>query len=210
MAPNKFGMFRVVEYSARWHREAMAEVNRATSVDTERSTWPCLLKQPVELAPGCFAVSLGNADVLAEEGRQMQHCVGGYWRHCFLGTSHIVSLRDANGKSLSTLEISLAQDGSNRCEIVQHRAHHNKTPASHLRALEGRLKALIHQQADFKALSQWRENAAKLDSLLRVGELHALSRGYDDNRLGRLAAVLGRDRLSALFEAQESRGKLAK
>ncbi len=200
-APRKFGMFRIVEYSARWHREALAEISLAGSVDTERSIWPCLLKQPVELTPGCFAVSLGNADALAEEGRHMQHCVGGYWRHCFLGNSHIISLRDATGKPLSTLEFSVAQDGSNRCEIVQHRSRHNKTPESHLRALEGRLKSVIHQQADFKALSQWRENAAKLDSLLRVGELHSLSRGYDENRLRRLTAVLGGDRLSALFGA---------
>jgi hypothetical protein len=206
LAPNKFGMFRLVEYSARWHREALAEVNRR-SLDTERSTWPCLLKQSVELAPGCFAVSLGNADALAEEGRQMKHCVGGYWRHCFLGSSHIVSLRDATGKPLSTIEFSVAQDGSNQCEIVQHRARQNKTPEVHLRKLEGRLKAIIQQEADFKALSQWREKAAKLDSLLRVGELHSLSRGYDESRLGRLAAVLGQDRLSALFGAHDPSGK---
>lgn len=208
LAPNKFGMFRIVEYSARWHRDALAEVNRR-SLDTERSTWPCLLKQPVELAPGCFAVSLGNADALAEEGRQMKHCVGGYWRHCFLGSSHIVSLRDATGKPLSTLEFSVAQDGTNSCEIVQHRARANRTPEPHLRALEGRLKALIHQQADFKGLSQWRKDAAKLDTLLRVGELQSLSRGYDENRLSRLAAVLGRDRLSALFGLPEASGAFA-
>lgn len=208
LAPNKFGMFRIVEYSARWHREALAGVNLRGSADTERSTWPCLLKQPLELAPGCFAVSLGNADALAAEGRQMQHCVGGYWRNCFLGNSHIVSLRNADGEPLSTLEFSVAQDGSNRCEIVQHRARQNKTPVSQLRALEGRLKTLIQQQADFKALSKWREDAAKLDNLLRAGELQALIRGYDENRLARLAAVLGRERLSALFGAQESSGKM--
>jgi hypothetical protein len=79
---------------------------------------------------------------------------------------------------------------------------------SQLRALEGRLKTLIQQQADFKALSKWREDAAKLDNLLRAGELQALIRGYDENRLARLAAVLGRERLSALFGAQESSGKM--
>lgn len=209
LAPNKFGMFRIVEYSARWHREALAEVSRAASIDTERSTWPCLLKQPVELAPECFAVSLGNADVLAEEGHQMQHCVAGYWRNCFLGNSHIISLRDAAGKPLSTLEISVARDGSNRCEIVQHRARQNKTPASHLRSLEGRLMALIRREADFKGLAQWREKAVKLDSLLRAAELRSISRGYDENRLTRLAAVLGSDRLSALFGAQDLSGKSA-
>ncbi len=139
----------------------------------------------------------------------MQHCVAGYWRNCFLGKSHIISLRDSAGKPLSTLEISVAQDGSDRCEIVQHRARQNKTPVSHLRSLEGRLMALIRREADFKGLAQWREKAAKLDSLLRAAELRSISRGYDENRLTRLAAVLGSDRLSALFGAQDLSGKSA-
>jgi hypothetical protein len=202
-APNKFGMFRLVEYSVRWHRDALTEAGFSSSVESQRSTWPCLLSQPVELAPGFIAVSLGNADALTEEGRRMKHCVGSYWRHCFLGNSHIISLRDAGGNPLSTLEISVPQNGSNKCEIVQHRAKQNKTPAAELRALEGRLKAVLNRQSDFKALSRWRENAAKLDGLLRVGELHALSRGYDKSRLKRLAAVLGGDRLSDLFKTQD-------
>ena len=198
-APNKFGMFRIVEFSVRWHRLAFTEAGFSGNADTRRSTWPCLLSQPVQMAPGIFAVPLGNADSLAEEGRRMQHCVGSYWRNCFLGNSHIISLRDAEGKSLSTLELSVNQKESHRCEIVQHRAPKNKTPATELRALEGGLKALINKQADFGALSRWRKNATKLEGLLRVGELHSLSRGYDQERLARLATVIGRDRLLELF-----------
>ena len=134
----------------------------------------------------------------------MQHCVGSYWRNCFLGHSHIISLRDGAGNPLSTLELSVNQKGPHRCEIVQHRALKNKTPATELRALEGSLKTLINQQTDFGALSRWRENAAKLEGLLRVGELHAMSRGYGEARLERLAEVIGRDRLLELFDAQET------
>jgi hypothetical protein len=61
------------------------------------------------------------------------------------------------------------------------------------------LKALINKQADFGALSRWRKNATKLEGLPRVGELHALSRGYSEERLARLATVIGRDRLLELF-----------
>lgn len=202
-APNKFGMSRLVEYSVRWHRDALAEAGFSGSVDTQRNSWPCLLEKPEEIAPGRFAVSLGNANALAKEGSRMQHCVGGYWRHCFLGNSHIISLRDAAGNSLSTLEISVNRKDANRCEIVQHRARQNKTPAPELRALEERLKTLINQKTDFKALSLWRENAARLESFLRVGELNSLSRGYDENRLKRLSAILGKDRLSELFDTRE-------
>jgi hypothetical protein len=203
-APNKFGMFRIIEYSVRWHRSAFTEAGFSGCVDANRSTWPCLLSQPVQLAPGLFAVPLGNTDALAEEGRRMQHCVGSYWRNCFLGHSHIISLRDAAGNPLSTIELSVNQKGPHRCEIVQHRAPKNKTPATELRALEGRLKTLINQQTDFVALSRWREKAAKLEALLRVGELHAMSRGYGEASLARLAAVIGRDRLLELFDAQET------
>ena len=203
-APNKFGMFRIVEFSVRWHRLAFTEAGFSGSADTRRSTWPCLLSQPVQLVPGIFAVPLGNAEALAEEGRRMEHCVGGYWRHCFLGNSHIISLRDAAGRSLSTLELSVNQKEARRCEIVQHKAPKNRTPATELRALEGRLKVLIHEQTDFGALARWRENAAKLEGFLRVGEMHSLSQGYGEDRLARLATVLGRDRLLELFDAQKT------
>lgn len=198
-APNKFGMFRIVDFSVRWHRLAFTEAGFSGNADTQRSIWPCLLSQPAQMAQGIFAVPLGNADALAEEGRRMQHCVGSYWRNCFLGNSHIISLRNAEGKSLSTLELSVNEKEPHRCEIVQHRAPKNKTPATELRALEGGLKALINKQADFAALSRWRKNAAKLEGLLRVGELHSLSRGYGEERLARLATVIGRDRLLELF-----------
>jgi hypothetical protein len=139
-------------------------------------------------------VSLGNAAELAEEGRRMQHCVGSYWRHCFLGESHIVSLRKPNGESLSTLEIRIPANGTRQCNIAQHRAQRNQNPASELLKVESSLCAKVLQLADLKALNKWRQGAAKIN---------ATTRRYDFNeeRFQRLAGVLGRKRLLGLFGA---------
>lgn len=199
-APKTLGMFRILECSVRWHRSIWEDAGLPLSIDTKRNVWPCLFEQPVELSPNVYAVSLGNADALALEGRHLGHCVGNYWMRCFLGDSHIISLRDSNGDSLSTLEIQIAKDDSCRCEIIQHRGKQNQTPDQALRALEGRLKALIISQADFKELAKWRKGAAKIEGIFGANRSHSLSKGYDERRFERLAAVLGRDRLLGLFK----------
>ncbi|NBV87279.1 MAG: hypothetical protein EBS01_13695, partial [Verrucomicrobia bacterium] len=198
-APSKFGVFRIVEYSIRWHRAVWTHAGLPESVDINRSVWPSLLAQPVELGANVYAVTLANAQALTEEGRRMQHCVGGYWHDCFLGNSHIISLRDSSGQSLSTLQVSLPKDGTRKCEIIQHRAHRNKTPGYALRSLEGKLKALIVAQADFSALARWRKSAEIIDDNLADGEIDALTREYDEERFERLATIIGRDRLIGLF-----------
>lgn len=192
-APETLGMFRIVEASVRWHRTVWLDAGLPDDADTRRSTWPRLLPQTVALGKGIEAVALGNAAELAEEGRRMQHCVGSYWRHCFLGASHIVSLRNPNGDSLSTLEIRLPGNGSRQCQIVQHRAHRNQSPAQELLNLEGRLCSLVIQLADFKALEKWRRGAEKIDSSYH-------SYDFSEERFERVAEVLGRKRLEGLFE----------
>jgi hypothetical protein len=191
-APQALGMFRLLEASVRWHRILWTEAGLPEDSDTRRTTWPCLLPQPLALADGITAVSLGNAAELAEEGRRMQHCVGSYWRHCFLGGSHIVSLRDRQGDSLSTLEIRLPENGTRNCNIVQHRAYRNQTPSKNLLALEGRICAEVMQRADFKGLAKWRQGAEKIDASFG-------SYDFSETRMERLAGVLGLSRLKGLF-----------
>lgn len=192
-APETLGMFRIVEASVRWHRTLWAEAGLPEDTDTRRAGWPRLLPQAVTLGEGIEAASLGNATELAEEGLRMQHCVGSYWRHCFLGESHIVSLRNRNGDSLSTIEIRLPGNGARQCHIVQHRAERNQTPARALLAIENRLCATVMQQADFKALGKWRQSAAKIDATFNRYD-------FSEERFERLAGVLGRKRLVGLFE----------
>ncbi len=194
-APEALGMFRLLEASVRWHRVLWTEAGLPEDSDTRRTTWPCLVPQPLALADGIMAVSLGNAAELAEEGRRMQHCVGSYWRHCFLGGSHIVSLRDRQGDSLSTLEIRLPENGTRNCNIVQHRAYRNQTPSKNLLALEGRICAEVMLRADFKGLAKWRQGAEKIDASFGAYD-------FSEARMERLAGVLGRNRILALFQSQ--------
>ncbi|GAB1394888.1 hypothetical protein MASR1M60_30520 [Rhodocyclaceae bacterium] len=193
-APESLGMFRLLEASVRWHRVLWTEAGLPEDSDTRRTAWPCLLPQPLALGDGIMAVSLGNAAELAEEGRRLQHCVGSYWRHCFFGGSHIVSLRDQRGDSLSTLEIRLPENGTRNCTIVQHRAYRNQTPPRNLLALEGRLCAEVMQRADFKGLTKWRQGAEKIDASFG-------SYDFSEARMERLAGVLGRNRILALFQS---------
>lgn len=192
-APETLGMFRIVEASVRWHRTLWAEAGLPEDTNTRRAGWPRLLPQAVTLGEGIEAVSLGNATELAEEGLRMQHCVGSYWRHCFLGESHIVSLRNPNGDSLSTIEIRLPGNGARQCQIVQHRAERNQTPPGALLSMESRLCAKVLQLADFKALNKWRQSAAKIDASFS-------SHDFSEERFERLSGVLGRKRLVGLFE----------
>jgi len=199
-APEKLGMFRILEASVRWHRALWTDAGLPEDADTRRTVWPRLLPQPVALGEGIEAVALGSAEQLALEGRRMQHCVGGYWQVCFRGESHIVSLRDASGHSLSTLEIRVPPNGLRHCEVYQHRGLRNQTPDKALLALESRLCALVMQLADFKALAEWRKNAVKLDD--------SFERRYDfsEERFERLAGVLGRKRLVELCGGEVADG----
>jgi hypothetical protein len=193
-APESLGLFRIVEASIRWHRALWVEAGLPDDdIDTQRASWPLLLPQAVTLGKGIEAVSLGNATELAEEGQRMQHCVGSYWRHCFLGESHIISLRNSNGDSLSTIEIRLPGNGARQCNIVQHRAQRNQNPARELLSLESYLCAKVLQLSDFKALNKWRQGAAKIDAAFNRYD-------FSEERFERLAGVLGRKRLVGLFE----------
>ncbi len=199
-APEQLGMFRLLEGSVRWHRAVWTEAGLPEEADPRRTSWPPLLPQPVVLGEGITALALDTAQALAIEGRCLQHCVGSYWQSCFRGESHIVSLRDASGQSLSTLELRIPNSDHRQCEIVQHRAARNRTPDPALRALESRLCAQVTQLADFKALAKWQQSAVKLDDSLTALEINALG-SSDEHRFERLATIIGRDRLLGLFGA---------
>ena len=198
-AAEMLGMFRLVEASVRWHRALWTEAGFLDSTDGRRSFWPQLFTQPVTLDSGIEAISLHSAEALALEGRRLRHCVGSYWRHCFVGNSHIVSLRDTAGHSLSTLELRIPGNGAKRCEVVQHRAAGNQAPEKSLRALESRLCEHVMAFADFKALAEWRHSAKKLDTSLSEAETDTLSGNFSEKRFDRLFDVLGRNRLLGLF-----------
>lgn len=122
---------RVLVLSRAWH----ALVERLTSTadrDGERGTealrWPLVLRQPWT-TDGLLVTELGTARSLLEEGRAMQHCIGGYAEDCASGDSLVFSVRDADGNRLSTLELHLT-DGGRQLVGGQHRSVGNVAPSS--------------------------------------------------------------------------------
>lgn len=93
--------------SRRW----LKEVNEIT-VELRRGKvgleWNALF-DPVVLSNGMRAVCLTSTAQLVDEGNALQHCVGlgGYDRGCATGAKQIISIRDANNRSLATLELSI-------------------------------------------------------------------------------------------------------
>jgi hypothetical protein len=200
--PTAFGLFRIIEWSARWHRRLLDDAGLEDRKDLYTSCWPLLLPKPVSLGEGVQAVSLGTASDLAEEGNRMRHCVGSYLPRCFIGECHIVSLRNASGRSLSTIEITLETDGQRNCRIVQHRTDFNRTPNETLRSLEGNLIGFIRRNADFKALAIWRKKTtAAYGPLVHWGRA-----AFGPKSLAQVADVMGESRLRQLFEPATRRG----
>jgi hypothetical protein len=199
-APQTFGMFRLVEWSARWHRMMWDYAGLSDRRDEELDRWPLLLPQRVQLSTAVQAVSLGTPRALAEEGQRMQHCVGGYSIPCFLGESHIISLRDSDDRSLSTLEIRLDKYNVREMQIVQHKSYQNRSPERFLTSLENNLLSAIQRNADFKALAARQRKAGKVYKLLKSRD-GLLGEEFGQQAVDRISAAMGQDRLMRLFQS---------
>lgn len=79
----------------------------------------------------CKLSALCSQSALAEEGERLAHCVATYETYCLLGNSHLVSIRDSRGNSLSTAEFTLTEDATGRIRplCVNHAGPENE-PAS--------------------------------------------------------------------------------
>ena len=198
-APQTFGMFRIVEWSARWHRMVWEDAGVSDKTNKQSDIWPLLLPQRVQLSSTIQAVSLGNSHALTMEGKRMQHCVGSYANLCFLGECHIISLRDSNDRPVSTLEITTDKYNERDLKIVQHKAQGNRTPAPSLISLESNLLLAIQRNADFKALAERRKNTAKIHQLLQ-SKYCLVNRQFGQAGVDRVSAAMGQDRLLRLFQ----------
>lgn len=143
----RYSLAAIICQSERWHQQLNHEELDIRDLPTEPSNlsdWPPLLPQGFDVNQHQL-ISLISADQLSEEGFRLEHCVGGYSDACLLGDSHIVSVRNAAGDSLSTVEITLVQ-GSDQIwfpEVVQHRARNNEAPSKASKvALAGALEHL--------------------------------------------------------------------
>ena len=199
-ATQTFGMFRLVEWSARWHRMLWDDAGVSDPIDNQLDKWPLLLPERVQLDSSVSAVSLGTTHALALEGQRMQHCVGGYSISCFLGESHIISMRDSDDRSLSTLEITTDKYNDRYFKIIQHKGHGNRTPDLFLISLESNFLSIIQRNADFKALAEWRKKAEKIYNILRPKD-RLMVQKFGQPGVDRVSAAMGQDRLMRLFQS---------
>ena len=97
-----------------------------------RPGWPELCA-PWRSECGHFEiVALSSATDLVEEGRLLEHCVGGYYDICRRGDTQILSLRE-DGRRVATVEIKLGSEiDAPTLYVGQFQARRNTPPARHL------------------------------------------------------------------------------
>lgn len=115
-----------------WHRRVASLSALRHERMVESPGWPTLS------APWCSScgrydiVVLSSAVDLVEEGRILDHCVGGYYDICRRGDTQILSLRE-DGKRVAAVELKLGSDlTAPTLEVGQFKAYRNATPPGHL------------------------------------------------------------------------------
>lgn len=115
-----------------WHRRVASLSALRHERRVERPGWPALCA-PWQSECGRYEiVVLASAEDLVEEGRILDHCVGGYYDICRHGDTQILSLRE-DGKRVATVELKLAPDlKALVLEVGQFKSHRNSRPPVHL------------------------------------------------------------------------------
>lgn len=130
----RYSLAELIRQSLKWHDEIVRigqqyERSHEPREESELTSWPSLLTEPIK-SGDLNAVALTCTDDLAGEGARLRHCVVSYADKCMTGESHIVSIRNAAGASLSTAEIVLESDeqGGWQACVRQHYGMKNATP----------------------------------------------------------------------------------
>lgn len=133
-----------LDLTARWRDGGGYAVAAALArLDRDRDARIRWLSPPPPPIEGFTVTPLTTASALHAEGADMEHCVGGYLRHCLKTEvpSHLYGLADADGRR-STLEIKERKDGF---AIAQHQARKNHAPPpAHHAAARHFAEALRH------------------------------------------------------------------
>lgn len=119
-----------------WHR-AVVQASAVPNGFESRFCWPAGF-EPFHLQCGdLHLVELTTAAQLAAEGIALKHCVGTYAAACAQARSRILSVRDAGGQPVSTIEVN--DEG----RVVQHRGHRNGAPPREAIALQAEFEAAL-------------------------------------------------------------------
>ena len=139
----RYSAMELIRQSERWHREISraAAVALTAEASATMEEWPALPGLPMRVGK-LTVFSLTSTLQLQLEGTRLNHCVSAFVRSCMYGESHIVSIRDADGDSLSTGEISIDADERGKLvpSLIQHQSHSNYEPSSEC---EGALASVL-------------------------------------------------------------------
>ncbi len=109
---------QILEFSKHWH-QALQQTKSNGSKDFGKESWSLLFGEDkkeinvtLEGMEGWKLVTRNNSGELKTEGSDLNHCVGGYAGRCLKENSHIISVVNPEGNSVSTIEIET--DYSNR------------------------------------------------------------------------------------------------
>lgn len=185
----------ICELSSLWHEpRRAAQLNKAKTFsdnDWEPLFFPSFSYEYQRRT--VTAVSLTASSELKKEGTDLSHCVGGYTYECLKRKSHIISLRDETGKSLSTLELRLrpgkGKEGNPRIinikgnvehhlKLKQHHGEKNQTPPPLCKEIEGRLFEDMREGRIAIDLSRLEKNRKERKQILKEQKDIVLI-GYD-------------------------------
>lgn len=144
---------QIAMLSKRWHEPGrLAQLNKAKSLLEDR--WEPLFSTPLDyrakIGQVIQVVPLTSSEELKEEGKRLEHCLGGYANDCIRNNTHILSLRDEEGNSLSTIELNLLHGKGKESERIiniqdkddhhlrmrQHRGKRNADPSQKCQEVE--------------------------------------------------------------------------
>lgn len=112
-----------------WHRRVASLSALRHERSVERPGWPALCAPWTSGCGRYQIVVLASAADLVDEGRILDHCVGGYYDICRRGDTQILSLRQ-DGKRVATIELKLGADlTAITIEVGQFKAFRNSSPA---------------------------------------------------------------------------------
>lgn len=121
----------IIALSNYWHSPTRQNISQKLR-DYGDHRWPALFgEKEIPIPPniagqdGWKLITRTSPQELKDEGKNLEHCVGSYSKNCVSGHSHIVSVVDAKGKSVSTIEFRIVGTG---LEVIQHKSRKNGEP----------------------------------------------------------------------------------